>query len=127
MIKSMTAYSSTILNLKSYKVIIEIKCLNSKNLDINCKISSELKEKDSSIRTLISKNLQRGKIDFILYLEKDLNYNPTIINSKIVSDNIKELKIKTEDNKEINPIHTTLANQLVFDELSSRRREGNGK
>ena len=92
MIKSMTAYSSTILNLKSYKVIIEIKCLNSKNLDINCKISSELKEKDSSIRTLISKNLQRGKIDFILYLEKDLNYNPTIINSKIVSDNIKELK-----------------------------------
>ncbi len=92
MIKSMTAYSSTILNLKNYKVIIEIKCLNSKNLDISCKIPSELKEKDNSIRTLISKNLQRGKIDFILYFEKDLNYNPTIINSRIVSDNIKELK-----------------------------------
>ena len=39
----------------------------------------------------------------------------------------KELKIKTEDNKEISPIHTALANQLVFDELASRRREGNGK
>ena len=92
MIKSMTAFSSTILNLKSYKVIIEIKCLNSKNLDISCKMPSELREKENSIRSLISKNLKRGKIDFMLYIEKDINYNPTTINSKIVSDNIKELK-----------------------------------
>ena len=92
MIKSMTAYSSTILNLKSHKVIIEIKCLNSKNLDLSCKIPSELKERDNSLRTLISKNLQRGKIDFILYYEKASNYNPTKINSAIVSDNINELK-----------------------------------
>lgn len=88
----MTAFSSTILNLKSYKVIIEIKCLNSKNLDISCKMPSELREKENSIRSLISKNLKRGKIDFMLYIEKDINYNPTKINSKIVSDNIKELK-----------------------------------
>ena len=88
----MTAFSSTILNLKSYKVIIEIKCLNSKNLDISCKMPSELREKENSIRSLISKNLKRGKIDFMLYIEKDINYNPTTINSKIVSDNIKELK-----------------------------------
>lgn len=88
----MTAFSSTILNLKSYKVIIEIRCLNSKNLDISCKMPSELKEKENSIRSLISKNLKRGKIDFMLYIEKDINYNPTKINSKIVSDNIKELK-----------------------------------
>ncbi len=92
MIKSMTAYSSIILNLKSHKVIIEIKCLNSKNLDLSCKIPNELKERDNSIRTLISKNLQRGKIDFILYYEKASNYNPTKINSAIVRDNINELK-----------------------------------
>jgi len=92
MIKSMTAYSSIILNLKSHKVIIEIKCLNSKNLDLSCKIPSELKERNNSIRTLISKNLQRGKIDFILCYEKASNYNPTKINSAIVSDNINELK-----------------------------------
>ena len=92
MIKSMTAYSETILTLKSQKAIMEIKCLNSKNLDISCKMPSELKEKHNDIRTLISKNLHRGKIDFILYFEKGPNYNPTTINSKIVSDNIKELK-----------------------------------
>jgi len=92
MIKSMTAYSETILTLRSQKAIMEIKCLNSKNLDISCKIPSELKEKDNDIRTLISKNLQRGKIDFILYFEKGSNYNSTTINSKIVSDNINKLK-----------------------------------
>ena len=92
MIKSMTAYSETILTLKSQKAIMEIKCLNSKNLDISCKMPSELKEKHNDIRTLISKNLHRGKIDFILYFEKGPNYNPTTINSKIVSDNIKALK-----------------------------------
>jgi len=42
-------------------------------------------------------------------------------------DGLKEIKIKTENNKEINPIHTSLANDLVFDELATRRREGNGK
>ena len=42
-------------------------------------------------------------------------------------DGLKELKITTEDTKEISPIHTALANQLVFDELASRSREGNGK
>ena len=92
MIKSMTAYSETILTLKSQKAVMEIKCLNSKNLDISCKIPSELKEKDNDIRTLLSKALQRGKIEFRLYFEKELNYNPTTINSKIVSDNINKLK-----------------------------------
>ena len=42
-------------------------------------------------------------------------------------DSLKELKITTKENKEINPIHTTLANDLVYDELAARRREGNGK
>jgi hypothetical protein len=43
------------------------------------------------------------------------------------TDGLKELKLTTEDNKTINPIHTTLANDLVYDELSTRRREKNGK
>ena len=43
------------------------------------------------------------------------------------TDSLKELKITTEENKEITPIHTGLANDLVYDELATRRREGNGK
>ena len=42
------------------------------------------------------------------------------------TDSLKELKITTKENKEIHPIHTTLANDLVYDELATRREE-NGK
>ena len=92
MIKSMTAYSSTIISHKSQKIVIEIKCLNSKNLDLNCKIPKELKEKENSIRKLISTSIQRGKVEFNMYYEKNTEVNPTKINTKIIKQNIKELK-----------------------------------
>tara|TARA_B100001113_G_scaffold127325_1_gene103899 strand:+ start:2393 stop:3250 length:858 start_codon:yes stop_codon:yes gene_type:complete len=92
MIKSMTAYSSTIISHKSQKIVIEIKCLNSKNLDLNCKIPKELKDKESSIRKLISTSIQRGKVEFNMYYEKNTEVNPTKINAKIIKQNIKELK-----------------------------------
>jgi len=92
MIKSMTAYSSTIINYKSQKLVVEIKCLNSKNLDLNCKIPKELKDKENSIRKLISTNIQRGKVEFNMYYEKNEEVNPTKINAKIIKQNIKELK-----------------------------------
>lgn len=100
MIKSMTAYSSTILNNNSNKTTIEIKCLNSKSLDINCKLPNDLKEKDNTIRKLISKNLQRGKIELSILFERKLDQNPTKINTKIVNENIKQLN-KVADGKKI--------------------------
>lgn len=92
MIKSMTAYSSTIINHKNQKIVIEIKCLNSKNLDLNCKTPKELKDKENSIRKLISTSIQRGKVEFNMYYEKNVEVNPTKINAKIIKQNIKELK-----------------------------------
>ena len=92
MIKSMTAYSSTIINHKNQKIVIEIKCLNSKNLDLNCKTPKELKDKENSIRKLISTSIQRGKVEFNMYYEKNVEVNPTKINTKIIKQNIKELK-----------------------------------
>ena len=92
MIKSMTAYSSTIINHKNQKIVIEIKCLNSKNLDLNCKTPKELKDKENSIRKLISTSILRGKVEFNMYYEKNVEVNPTKINAKIIKQNIKELK-----------------------------------
>ena len=92
MIKSMTAYSSTIISHKSQKIVIEIKCLNSKNLDLNCKIPKELKDKENGIRKLISTSIQRGKVELNMYYEKNTEVNPTKINAKIIKQNIKELK-----------------------------------
>ena len=88
----MTAYSSTIINHKNQKIVIEIKCLNSKNLDLNCKTPKELKDKENSIRKLISTSILRGKVEFNMYYEKNVEVNPTKINTKIIKQNIKELK-----------------------------------
>ena len=100
MIKSMTAYSSTILNNNGNKTTIEIKCLNSKSIDINCKIPNDLKEKENAIRKLISKSLQRGKVELNIFFERKSDQNPTKINTKIVNENIKQLN-KVADGKKI--------------------------
>ena len=100
MIKSMTAYSATTLNSDGHKMTIELKSLNSKSLDLTCKIPHELKEKDNAIRKLLSKNLIRGKVELSIIYEKNTDYNPTKINTKIISGNIKQLR-KIANAKEI--------------------------
>ena len=96
----MTAYSSTILNNDGDETTIEIKCLNSKSLDLHCKIPSEIKEEENTIRKLISKNLQRGKVELTILFERKLDQTTTKINTKIVSENIRQLQ-KIADAKKV--------------------------
>ncbi len=64
MIKSMTGYGKAIAETPQKKITIEIKSLNSKQLDINTKLPWLYKEKDTEISNLLSQKLERGKIDF---------------------------------------------------------------
>ncbi|UZO81980.1 YicC family protein [Aquimarina sp. ERC-38] len=91
MIKSMTGFGKSQLQLPTKKITIEIKSLNSKNLDINARIPSQYREKELEMRKLISATLERGKVDFGLYLEITGDENATKINEPIVSDYIKQL------------------------------------
>ena len=67
MIHSMTGYGKSVLQLPTKKITIEIKSLNSKNLDLNARMPSIYREKELSLRKLIGKQLERGKIDFSLF------------------------------------------------------------
>ena len=69
MIKSMTGFGKATGEVNSKKITVEIKSLNSKQADIFVRMPSFYKEKELSLRSLISKNLQRGKIEFNLYAE----------------------------------------------------------
>lgn len=69
MIKSMTGFGRTICEFPSKNVIIEVKTLNSKGLDISLKTPYIYKEKEFEIRTAVSEMLQRGKIDCSIFLE----------------------------------------------------------
>ena len=91
MIQSMTGYGKAILNLPNKKITIEIKSLNSKNLDLNARIPSHYREKELAMRNKVSKALVRGKIDFGLFVEITGEETSTSINSAVVKEYMRQL------------------------------------
>ncbi|GAA0714688.1 YicC family protein [Aquimarina litoralis] len=91
MIKSMTGFGKSILQLPTKKITIEVKSLNSKNLDLNARIPSQYREKELEMRKTIAKTLVRGKVDFSLYVEVTGEENSTKINEDIVKDYMRQL------------------------------------
>jgi uncharacterized protein (TIGR00255 family) len=97
MIKSMTGFGKAECELKDRKVIIEIKSLNSKNLDIYAKIPGIYREKELEIRNIISKKLLRGKVEFVLYYEITDDNKATTINPEVVKNYVDQLKTVAKD------------------------------
>lgn len=93
MIKSMTGYGKAECELPHKKVTVEIKSLNSKQLDVNTRISGIFREKDIEIRRTISDRLIRGKIDFILYVESLGDETNSNINSAVVKSYYSQLTV----------------------------------
>ena len=92
MIQSMTGYGKSVLQLPTKKVTIEIKTLNSKNLDLNVRIPTYYKEKELSVRKKLAAGLVRGKIDFSIYVEMTADETTTVINKTVVNDYMQQLK-----------------------------------
>jgi uncharacterized protein (TIGR00255 family) len=104
MIKSMTGYGKAIAETPNKKITIEIKSLNSKQLDLNLKLPWLYKEKEPEIRNLISQNLDRGKIDLTIYFDMHDEEVTTAINKSAVKsyyrqfeDIASELQINLDD------------------------------
>ena len=70
MIRSMTGFGKTVLELPDKKITFEIKSLNSKQFDLSTRIPGIIKEKEMEIRSIISSKLERGKIDLTIFMEK---------------------------------------------------------
>ncbi|WP_245662313.1 YicC/YloC family endoribonuclease [Tenacibaculum soleae] len=92
MIQSMTGYGKSVLHLPSKKVTIEIKSLNSKNLDLNTRIPSYYKEKELAVRKKLASNLVRGKIDFSIWIETTAEETSTKVNKNVVLEYVQQLK-----------------------------------
>lgn len=84
MILSMTGYGKAVAELSDKKVNIEIKSLNSKALDLNTRIAPLYREKEIEIRNEISKTLERGKIDFCLWIGKKETESAVMINQGLL-------------------------------------------
>jgi len=92
MIKSMTGFGKSEFTLNQKKITIEIRTLNSKNLDLNLRVANPFKEKEVEIRKLLSNALVRGKVSFVLNVEQQGEQNLNIINKDIVKDYIKQMQ-----------------------------------
>jgi uncharacterized protein (TIGR00255 family) len=92
MIKSMTGYGKTEFTVNTKKITIEIRSLNSKNLDLNVRINNPFREKELEIRKKLSAKLKRGKVDFNLYVDNTGEVNNNVINKAIAENYIEQLQ-----------------------------------
>ena len=95
----MTGYGKAIAELPQKKITIEIKSLNSKQLDLNTKLPWLYKEKEPDIRNLISQRLDRGKIDFSIYCDMLDDEVVTVINKSAVRNYYNQFKEIAEELK----------------------------
>lgn len=101
----MTGFGKAVCEYGNKKIVVEIKSLNSKQADISTRIAGLYREKDIEIRNELSQRLERGKIDFLLYIDNADKETVTQINQAIVcayynqiADLSKELGIKEPEN-----------------------------
>ena len=92
MIQSMTGYGKTLVQLPSKKITVEIKSLNSKNLDLNTRVPSAYREKELLMRDRLAKSLVRGKVDFNLFVEITGEATTSQLNEAVVKQHMHELR-----------------------------------
>jgi len=92
MIQSMTGFGKASLQLPTKKITVELKSLNSKGLDLNTRMPSVYREMELGLRNQISQRLERGKIDFSLYIEVTGEETSSKINVAIVKGYINQMK-----------------------------------
>ena len=89
----MTGYGKSLVQLESGNLTIEIKSLNSKNIDLNTRITNSVKSKELLIRKHLSDKLKRGKIEFLLYKDSTNNNNKkSLLNSPLINTYIDQLR-----------------------------------
>jgi uncharacterized protein (TIGR00255 family) len=92
MLQSMTGFGNASINSEFGKISIDIKSLNSKNLDLNYSLNPMFKNIETDIRSILTTSLKRGKIDFkINFKISDTNFSSNL-NYDIIKSYIKDLK-----------------------------------
>ena len=92
MIQSMTGYGKAVVTYKDKKINVEVKSLNSKQLDLMTRIAPLYREKEMEIRQMISEMLLRGKVEFSLWIEKDTVVDATPVNGALMENYYQQLK-----------------------------------
>ena len=87
----MTGYGKAAVAYKNKKINVEVKSLNSKALDLSTRIAPLYREKEMEMRQMIAAALERGKVDFAVWIEKDEGIDPTPINGALVENYYRQI------------------------------------
>ena len=126
MIYSMTGFGKFQLNLPHANFNIEVKSLNSKQLDTNIKISSVYREKEIELKNLLSTKLKRGKIELSVWKESSEIQNSHKLNIPLIKDyhqQILNLKKDLGFESDIFPVLLKMPNILQKDEVKLDNNE----
>ena len=96
MIQSMTGYGKAVVAYKDKKIHVEVKSLNSKQLDLNTRIAPLYREKEMEMRQMVAEALIRGKVDMSVWIEKDMAVDPTPINAALVENYYQQIRSISE-------------------------------
>jgi uncharacterized protein (TIGR00255 family) len=116
----MTGFGRHVVQLPNKKITIEIKSLNSKNLDINARMPSFYKEKELPMRKQVASSLLRGKIDLSLFVEMNGEETSAMINEGIISKYITQLQGISKEGNTIDYLQIAMR---LPDALKTEREE----
>jgi len=88
----MTGYGKAVVTYKDKKISVEIKSLNSKQLDLQTRIAPLFREKEMEIRQMVAQALERGKVDLSLWIEREQGIEATPVNAALVENYYQQLK-----------------------------------
>lgn len=88
----MTGYGKADVHYNGKKIHVEVKSLNSKSMDLSTRIAPLYREKEMELRQLLSKSLERGKVDFTLWVEKDETSAAGTINAEVVANYVGQIR-----------------------------------
>ena len=91
MIQSMTGYGKASAEFQGKKINAEVKSLNSKALDLSTRLAPIYREKEMEVRVLIAQALERGKVEFNLWIEQTEAQNAASINGELVANYYKQI------------------------------------
>ncbi|MBO5579574.1 MAG: YicC family protein [Prevotella sp.] len=92
MIQSMTGYGKAVVAYKGKKINVEIKSLNSKQLDLTTRIAPLYREKEMEIRQMIAERVIRGKVEMSVWIEKDAAMEAVPVNTALMESYFQQLK-----------------------------------
>ena len=119
MLASMTGFGKASCTLPDKTITVEMKALNSKNLDLNIRMSSAYRDQEMTMRKRIAEDLSRGKIDVFIHTESNLSSTKDVINEEVVKAYMAQMK-EIADGDDVN--HLQIAMRLP-DVLQSRKTE----